>query len=43
VLRRITASRRDAAWAAGDVLDEADLLVDRLRLRRMRERGSSVR
>lgn len=31
VLRRITASRRDMAWAAGDVLDEADLMVDRLR------------
>ena len=40
VLRPITASRRDAAWAAGDVLDEADLLVDRLRLRRMRERAT---
>ncbi|MBF5083634.1 hypothetical protein [Quadrisphaera sp. INWT6] len=43
VLRPITASRRDAAWAAGDVLDEADLLVDRLRLRRMRERSASAR
>lgn len=31
VLRRITASKRDMAWAAGDVLDEADLMVDRLR------------
>lgn len=31
VLRPITESKRDMAWAAGDVLDEADLLVDRLR------------
>lgn len=31
VLRRITESKRDMAWAAGDVLDEADLMVDRLR------------
>ncbi|ADG73073.1 filamentation induced by cAMP protein Fic [Cellulomonas flavigena DSM 20109] len=31
VLRRITESRRDMAWAAGDVLDEADLMMDRLR------------
>ncbi|MDQ0425596.1 MULTISPECIES: Fic family protein [Cellulomonas] len=31
VLRRITESRRDMAWAAGDVLDEADVMVDRLR------------
>jgi Fic family protein len=31
VLRRITESRRDMTWAAGDVLDEADLMVDRLR------------
>ncbi|PWJ50276.1 Fic family protein [Quadrisphaera granulorum] len=38
VLRPITASKRGAAWAAGDVLDEADLLVDRLRLRRLQER-----
>ncbi|GIG23959.1 Fic family protein [Cellulomonas denverensis] len=33
VLRPITQSRRDMAWAAGDVLDEADLMVERLRLR----------
>ncbi len=32
VLRRITESRRDMAWAAGDVLDDADLMVDRLRV-----------
>jgi Fic family protein len=31
VLRRITESKRDMAWAAGDVLDEADAMVDRLR------------
>lgn len=31
VLRRLTESRRDVAWAAGDVLDEADVMVDRLR------------
>ncbi len=31
VLRPITQSRRDMAWAAGEVLDEADLMVDRLR------------
>ncbi|SDC20722.1 hypothetical protein SAMN05216410_1387 [Sanguibacter gelidistatuariae] len=31
VLRPITASKRDMAWAAGDVLDEADVMVDRLR------------
>ena len=31
VLRPITASKRDMAWAAGDVLDEADIMVDRLR------------
>ncbi|MHA3948885.1 Fic family protein [Cellulomonas bogoriensis] len=31
VLRPITSSRRDMAWAAGDVLDEADVMVDRLR------------
>jgi Fic family protein len=30
VLRPITQSRRDMTWAAGDVLDEADLMVDRL-------------
>ncbi|WP_187279466.1 Fic family protein [Quadrisphaera setariae] len=35
VLRPITESKRNAVWAAGDVLDEADLLVDRLRLRRL--------
>jgi Fic family protein len=33
VLRRITDSRRDMTWAAGEVLDEADLMVDRLRIR----------
>lgn len=33
VLRPITQSRRDMTWAAGDVLDEADLMVERLRLR----------
>ncbi|WP_251151358.1 Fic family protein [Cellulosimicrobium sp. Marseille-Q4280] len=33
VLRPITASKRDMTWAAGEVLDEADLMVDRLRLR----------
>lgn len=32
VLRPITQSRRDMTWAAGDVLDEADLMVDRLRV-----------
>lgn len=32
VLRRITESKRDMAWAAGDVLDEADVMVDRLRI-----------
>ena len=32
VLRPITQSRRDMTWAAGEVLDEADLMVDRLRL-----------
>lgn len=31
VLRPITASKRDMAWAAGDVLDEADIMADRLR------------
>ena len=31
VLRPIAASKRDMAWAAGDVLDEADVMVDRLR------------
>lgn len=31
VLRRITESRRGMACAAGDVLDEADLMADRLR------------
>ena len=31
VLRPITASKRDMAWAAGDVLDEADIMLDRLR------------
>jgi Fic family protein len=31
VLRPITESKRDMTWAAGEVLDEADLLVDRLR------------
>lgn len=31
ILRRITESRRDMTWAAGDVLDEADLMLDRLR------------
>lgn len=31
VLRRITESRRDVAWAAGDVLDEAEIMADRLR------------
>ena len=31
VLRRITQSKRDVAWAAGDVLDEADLMLERLR------------
>lgn len=31
VLRPITESRRDMTWAAGEVLDEADLMVDRLR------------
>lgn len=34
VLRLITQSRRDMTWAAGEVLDEADLLVDRLRVHR---------
>jgi len=33
VLRPITESRRDMTWAAGEVLDEADLMVDRLRIR----------
>lgn len=33
VLRPITQSKRDMTWAAGDVLDEADLMVDRLRVR----------
>jgi Fic family protein len=33
VLRPITQSRRDMTWAAGEVLDEADLMVERLRLR----------
>ncbi|MEP7763053.1 Fic family protein [Sanguibacter sp. 25GB23B1] len=33
VLRLITQSKRDMAWAAGEVLDEADLMVDRLRSR----------
>lgn len=33
VLRPITQSKRDMTWAAGEVLDEADLMVDRLRLR----------
>lgn len=28
---RITESNRGMAWAAGDVLDEADAMVDRLR------------
>ncbi len=32
VLRPITQSRRDMAWAAGEVLDEADLMLDRLRI-----------
>ena len=32
VLRPITQSRRDMTWAAGDVLDEADDLVSRLRV-----------
>lgn len=31
VLRRITQSRRNVTWAAGDVLDEADVMADRLR------------
>ncbi|MCL2467331.1 MAG: Fic family protein [Micrococcales bacterium] len=31
VLRPITQSRRDVTWAAGEVLDEADALQDRLR------------
>jgi hypothetical protein len=31
VLRPITESKRDMTWAAGEVLDEADLMVDRLR------------
>ncbi|WP_454049889.1 Fic family protein [Cellulomonas sp. Marseille-Q8402] len=30
VLRPITESKRDMAWAAGEVLDEADLMLDRL-------------
>jgi Fic family protein len=33
VLRPITQSRRDMTWAAGEVLDEADLMVERLRVR----------
>lgn len=33
VLRPITQSKRDMTWAAGEVLDEADLMVERLRLR----------
>lgn len=33
VLRPITESRRDMTWAAGEVLDEADLMGERLRLR----------
>lgn len=32
VLRPITQSKRDMTWAAGEVLDEADLMVERLRL-----------
>lgn len=35
VLRPITQSKRDMTWAAGDVLDEADDLVSRLRLARI--------
>jgi hypothetical protein len=31
VLRPITESKRDMTWAAGEVLDEAHLMVDRLR------------
>jgi len=30
VLRPITQSRRDVTWATGQVLDEADVLQDRL-------------
>lgn len=33
ILRPITQSKRDMTWAAGEVLDEADLMVDRLRSR----------
>jgi Fic family protein len=32
ILRRITESRRDMTWAAGDVLDEADEMVARLQV-----------
>lgn len=32
VLRPITQSKRDMTWAAGEVLDEADLMVERLRI-----------
>lgn len=31
VLRRLTESRRNLTWAAGEVLDEADVMLDRLR------------
>jgi len=33
ILRTITESRRQRTWAAGEVLDEVDALVDRLRVR----------
>ncbi len=38
VLRPITQSKRDMTWAAGDVLDEADLMVDRLHVHQERSR-----
>ncbi len=30
ILRRLTVSRRDAVWVAGDIIDEADRIVERL-------------
>lgn len=37
VIRPITESQRDKAWAAGEVLDEAELMVERLMISRQRD------
>ena len=43
VLRSITSGKRDQAWAAGDVLDEAEDLVDRLKRSKDRLLTPSIR